>query len=350
MFATGFRRWLGGMAVAVASSCGVPTAQAESRLVDLYDFQFEDGTIMPELRIAYETQGTLSPAHDNAIVLLHETLADRHAFDAWIGPSKLYDTNKYYVISVDALGGGESTSPGDGKGQDFPRYTIRDMMAADNELITRVLGLTRLRAVVGRSMGAFVGLEWAIHHPDLARSLVLMAPSARSDANYQVVVDLMTATVALDPDWDGGHYERNPVEGLRHAGMIYYPWSVSAAHLNQVGSTAIARESEEEAKRFAAWDANALILRYAACRGHDVAAPFDGNMTVALAYAAMPVLLIDSAGDRLIDPTNIQRLRATLPHASSAEIPGDLGHRAIDAPPGTPEGDFIDRTIHGFLK
>jgi homoserine O-acetyltransferase/O-succinyltransferase len=349
-FATGLRRWLGGVALSTAATCSALPAHAESQLVNLYDFQFEDGTIMPELRIAYEAQGTLSAARDNAIVLLHEAVADHHAFDTWIGPGKLYDTNKYYVVAVDALGGGESASPGDGKGQDFPRYTIRDMMAADQELVTRILGLTRLRAIVGRSMGAFVGLEWAIHHPDMAKSLVLLAPSARSDANFQVIVDLMTGAIALDPDWDGGHYERNPVEGLRHAGMIYYPWSVSAAHLDRIGPTALARESAEVAKGFAAWDANALVLRLAACRGHDVAAPFDEQMPAALTPAAMPILLLDNAGDRLVDAAATRRLRAGLPHASYVEIPGDLGHRAVSAPPGTAEGDFIDRTVRAFIK
>src|SRR5262249_47025557 len=68
-------------------------ARADSQIVSLFDFQFEDGTVMPELRIAYDAQGTLSPARDNAIVLLHDALGDRHEFDALIGPGLLFDTN-----------------------------------------------------------------------------------------------------------------------------------------------------------------------------------------------------------------------------------------------------------------
>jgi homoserine O-acetyltransferase len=346
----GLRRRLGGLALFVATLCAAAASRAETQIYNLYDFQFEDGTTMPELRIAYETQGTLSPARDNAIVLLHDALADHHAFADWVGPGRLFDTNKYFVITADAIGGGESSSPSDEKGQEFPHYTIRDVMAAEYALVSRGLGVTRLRAIVGRSMGAFVGLEWAIHHPDMPRAVVLLAPSPYSDANFKLLVDLTMSAVTLDPDWDGGHYERNPVEGLRRAGMIYYPWSVSAAYLDQVPAATVARESEETAKSFAAWDANALMLRYAAMRGHDVTVPFGGSLDAALARAAMPVLLLESLSDRLIRPVGVRRLSAALPHASYAEIPGELGHRAITAAPGNPEAEFIERAIRAFLK
>ena len=160
----------------------------------------------------------------------------------------------------------------------------------------------------------------------------------------------MTSAVALDPDWNGGHYERNPVEGLRHAGMTYYPWSVSAAYLDQISSTQLARESEAAARSFAAWDANSLVLRFAACRGHDVAAPFDGDLDAALAHATMPVLLLPSASDRLIGAAEGQRLRTALSRASYVEIPGDLGHRAIAAAPGSPEARFVEQALRSFLK
>jgi homoserine O-acetyltransferase len=349
-FVTGFLRRLGGLAMLAAAAAITAPAQAETQIFSLYDFQFEDGSIMPELRIAYETQGTLSPARDNAILLLHDALTDHHAFDAWIGPGKLFDTNRYFVIAVDAIGGGESSSPGDGKGQDFPRYTIRDVMTAEYALVTRGLGLARLRAIVGRSMGASIALEWAIRHPEMAKGLVLLAPAARSDANLQVVIDLLSSTVALDPEWDGGRYERNPVEGLRHAGMIYYPWSVSAAYLDALPPASLAEESEAAAKDFADWDANALVLRLAAWRGHDVSAGFDGDFDAALARASMSVALIASASDRLVDPAAARWLRARLPHASYVEIPSDLGHRLIAAMPGSPAGDLVDRAIRSFLK
>lgn len=347
-----FATWLVAAALwfGAAGSALVSPAAIAAQLFSLADFAFEDGSVLPDMHIAYDTQGTLSPARDNAILLLPGAINDRHVFDPVIGPDKTFDTNRFFIVTADPLGGGESTSPGDGMGQDFPRYTIRDMMEAAQALVTKGLGITRLRAVVGMSMGSFVALEWGIHHPDSAGGLVLMAPSPQSDAAFRLTLDMASATIALDPEWQGGRYTHNPVEGLRHAGMQFYPWVVSTAHLDGLTPEALAQELEAAAGAFAAWDANALVLRQAAYRAHDVAAPFDGDLAKALAAVTMPVLLLANPGDRLVDIAGARALRDGVKQAVYAEIPGDLGHRSVRALPGSPAGDFIDRRIRAFLS
>src|SRR5882762_2059130 len=145
-------------------------ARAETQTFLTYDFEFEDGSVLPELRVAYETQGKLDSGRDNAILLLHGASGDRHAFDPMVGPGKAFDTNKYFVITVDAIGGGGSSSPKDGLGQDFPRYTIRDMMAAQLGLVRRGRELATLPAVGGSGMGAFASLDWGTHPPEMVLS------------------------------------------------------------------------------------------------------------------------------------------------------------------------------------
>src|SRR5262245_48412792 len=243
------------LALVLALSAAVG-ARAEVQTFLTYDFEFEDGSVLPELRVAYETQGRLDGGRDNAILLLHGTSGDRHAFDPMIGPGKTFDTKKNFVITVDAIGAGDSSSPKDGLGQDFPRYTIRDMMAAQHALVTRGLDIATLRAVGGRSMGAFVSLEWGIHHPEMVRSLILLVPSPKADANFQLTIDAMTSVIALDPEWQGGRYTHNPVEGLRLAGMLYYPWLVSTSYIDRIPAKQLAREVEESARSFGGWDAN----------------------------------------------------------------------------------------------
>jgi homoserine O-acetyltransferase len=324
-------------------------AHAETQTFLTYDFEFENGSVLPELRVAYETQGTLDAGRDNAILLVHGTSSNRHAFDPIIGPGKTFDTNKYFVITVDAIGGGGSSSPKDGLGQDFPRYTIRDMMAAQHALITRGLELATLRAVGGSAMGSFVSLEWGIHHPEMVRSLILLVPSPRTGPNFQLAIDLMTSVIALDPEWEGGRYTHNPVEGLRLAGMLNYPWVVSTAYLDRLPPSRLAKELEESARSYASWDANSLVLRYAASRIHDVSTPFGGDMSPALSQIAAPTLILPSVSDRLFGLDGARRIRDGVKHAVYAEIPTDLGHRAGRAAPETPEGDFIDHQIRTFL-
>jgi homoserine O-acetyltransferase len=324
-------------------------AHAETQTFLAYDFEFENGSVLPELRVAYETHGNLDPGRDNAILLVHGTSGDRHAFDPVIGPGRTFDTNKYFVITVDAIGGGESSSPKDGLGQDFPRYTIRDMMAAQHALVTHGLELSTLRAVGGSSMGSFVSLEWGIHHPEMVRSLILLIPSPAAEANFQLTVDLLTSVIALDPEWQGGRYTHNPIEGLRLAGMLYYPWVVSAAYLDRIPAPQLAKELERSARSYGNWDANSLVFRYAASRAHDVAAPFGGDMTTALSQVSAPALILPSASDRLLGLDGARRIRDGVKHASYAEIPSDLGHTAGHAAPETPEGQFIDQQIRAFL-
>ena len=326
-----------------------PGNLSAAQLFNLQDFQFEDGSVLPDLRIAYDTEGTLAPARDNAIVLVPGAIGDRHAFDPMIGPGKVFDTDKYFVITVDPIGGGESSSPAEGMGQDFPRYTIRDMMEAQQALVTRGLGLPRLRAVVGLSMGSFIALEWGIHHPDTVGSLVLLGPSPKSDAGFRLTVDLVNSAIAFDPEWQGGNYAHNPAEGLRHAGMLFYPWAVSSAYIDRISSHQLAEEAEGTARAFAEWDANALVLRYAAYRAHDVAVPFEGDVTAALARVTAPTLVLASASDRLIGTDGARRIRDGVKHSGYAEIASDLGHRALRAPPGTAESNFVDRQVRGFL-
>jgi homoserine acetyltransferase len=124
---------------------------------------------------------------------------------------------------------------------------------------------------------------------------------------------------------------------------------VSNAYLDRVPPSRLARELEESARSYGSWDANSLVLRYAASRAHDVAAPFAGDMTAALSQVEAPALILPSASDRLLGVDGARRIRDGVKHATYAEIPTDLGHRAGRAAPETPEGDFIDQQIRAFL-
>src|SRR5260370_8045547 len=130
-------------------------------------------------------------------------------------------------------------------------------------------------------MGSFVSLEWGIHHPEMVRSLILLLAGPKAEANFQLTVDLMTSVIALDPEWQGGRYTHNPVEGLRLAGMLYYPWVVSAPYLDRLPAKRLAKELEESARSFANLDANSLVLRSAAPRTHHASLPLRPTITTA---------------------------------------------------------------------
>jgi homoserine O-acetyltransferase len=101
------------------------------------EFQFEKGGRLKDLRVGYSTWGTLSPSRDNAILLLPATNAFKNWAAYHIGPDKTFDSERYFIIGVDPIGSGTSSKPADGLGVDFPEYTIRDMIRAQHELVTR---------------------------------------------------------------------------------------------------------------------------------------------------------------------------------------------------------------------
>jgi homoserine O-acetyltransferase len=344
-------KWLGWMLAATLMVAPV-AAQAQTEAVyDAGRFTFENGGEIAAMKVGYVTWGTLDANKSNAILLVPGTSGGRHAYDSHIGPGKTFDTDKYFVIGADPIGGGTSSSPKDGLGPNFPSYTIRDMVRAQHEMVTKGLGITRLRAVGGGSMGSFQTVEWGIHFPDAMAGLIMIVPAARSDHHFAAIVDAFEAMITLDPKYQGGRYSENPVEGIRRAALIYFPWTASDEYLINLS------EAEYEAGKKAAgdawvkvWDANSMLSRYRASRNFDASVPFGGDMMKALGQIKAPALMLPSMTDRTIPGYLTRELyRGIRSQVTYAEIPSIRGHSAGGAPAGTPEYAYVSEKIRGFL-
>lgn len=329
------------------------SAVAQEAVHVIPEFTFESGAKLQNMRVGYVTHGRLSPAKDNAILITHGTSGNRNSYNIFIGPGKAFDADRYFVIAVDAIGGGNSSSPKDGLGAGFPRYTIRDMVRAQHDLVTRGLGLTGLLAVGGPSMGSFQAVEWGIHYPMLMKGLLLIVPAGSSDQLFASIVDAMVATMQLDPNWSDGRYTQNPAEGLRRAGMIFFPWLWSDEWLGQL------KTDEEYQKALVAfgngwaanWDATNWMYRYLASRGHNVAKPFGGDMGQALARVQARALVMPSVSDRLIPPSYARILYRGVKNATYVEIPSIAGHLGCcPSSDKSAEYAFITARVKEFLE
>jgi len=337
--------------VAVLAWLVAAPAAAQDAVHVIPEFTFESGQKLSNMRVGYTAHGTLNDARSNAIIVTHGTGAGRAAMNIYIGPGKAFDTTKYLVIAVDAIGGGLSSSPKDGLGPDFPRYTIRDMVRAQHDLATRGLGLPGLVAVGGPSMGSFQALEWGIHYPDFVKGLLLIVPAVKSDANVRMIVDGMVAAVSMDPSWNGGRYTQNPTTGLRAAGTIFTPWLTGQEQLS-----AIKTQDEYErrvavfANGFVSWDAVSWMWRYLATREHDIGKPFGGNVETALGRIRARALVMPSASDRLLVPAYAREIHRSIKDAVYAEIPTINGHVGYGPPSeATSEYVFVTSQIAAFL-
>ena len=344
--------WRLGLRLVVAAVLLLPLgarAQTEASF-DTGRYAFEKGGEVPSMKVGYVTWGNLNEAKDNAILLVPGTSGSRHSYDAYIGPGKAYDTDKYFVIGADPIGGGNSSQPKDGLGTAFPEYTIRDMVRVQHAFVTRGLGLTRLLAVGGSSMGSFQGVEWGINYPDFMRGLILIVPAARSDNHFGTIFDAFLATISLDPAYQGGAYTTNPVEGIRRAALIYFPWTTSDEYLATLSPAALAQAQKAAQDAWSsAWDANSMISRYNASRNHDASKPFAGDMMKALGQVKAKALLLPSMTDRTVPAYLTRELYKGIPNATYMEIPTIRGHNGGGLPAGTPEHAFITERVRAFL-
>ncbi len=195
----------------------------------------ESGEKLGPITLAYETYGELNAEKSNALLMLHALSGDAHAAgtNGWwenlIGPGKGLDTNNYFVICSNVIGGCQgstgpsSTNPKTGKpyGTDFPLITIGDMVKAQARLIQH-LGIEKLLSVIGGSMGGMQVLEWMVAYPERIRSAIPIATTMKHTPQQIAFNEVGRQAIMADPDWKAGHYYGStfPAKGLAIARMI----------------------------------------------------------------------------------------------------------------------------------
>lgn len=312
-------------------------------------FTFESGARLAPMKVAFATQGQLDAGRGNAVLVQHGASGTGGFNAAYVGPGKAYDTDRYFVITVDSIGGGASSRPSDGLGPDFPEYTVGDMVRAQHDLLTTGLGLTHLLAVGGPSMGAMQSLEWGVRHPGFMDGLLLIVPASRSDRHVRAIFDVLSAAIRLDPKFRDGRYAVPPREGIVLAGMIYLPWIYSSDHLNGIDDesawgAALRAFGEAWAD---SWDANDLISRYRAAGRFDPSLPFDGDMARALARVTARTLVMPADRDRTLPPYLAQEIHRGIADSIYVEIPSPLGHLACCS---ADEASFEYRFVAGHIR
>jgi homoserine O-acetyltransferase/O-succinyltransferase len=349
------------------------------------------GVHLPSLMVAYRTCGILNAARSNAVLVCHaltgdQYVADRHPVtgkDGWwdtvVGPGRPLDTDRYFVICANVLGGcmgstGPRSLREDGKapwGTDFPPVTIHDMVRAQKMLIDH-LGISRLFAVMGGSMGGMQVLQWAASYPDAVFAALPIACAAYHSAQNIAFHEVGRQAIFADPDWQGGRYwttGRVPARGLAVARMCAHITYLSEqaltrkfgrrlqnapkdpheaihlfgemfeveSYLRHQGSTFVQR-----------FDANSYLTITRAMDYFDLAADYQGDVANAFRGTKTRFLLVSFTSDWLFPTAESRAIARALNRAganvSFVEIPSDKGHDAflLDEP------DF-HRTLAGFL-
>ena len=346
-------------------------------------FICEHGQELPGFTLRYETYGRLNPAGDNAVLICHALSGDHHCagihslndrkagwWNNLIGPGKAVDTNRYFVLCTNVLGGCQgstgpmSTDPRTGRpyGTTFPLVTIRDMVRAQKRLLDS-LGLRSLHAVIGGSMGGMQVLQWGIEYPGFVRKLLAMATTARESAQAIAFNEVGRQAILQDPEWAGGAYPRGggPRVGLAIARMMAHITYLSDASMDRkfgrrlgaaraaaaAAATAALAGADVPAKAFDVqfevesylryqgqsfinrFDANSYLYITRALDQFDLAAAHD-SLDTAFAPVQSQTLVVGFTSDWLFPPEQNRAIATALlragKQASYAELSTDLGH------------------------
>jgi homoserine acetyltransferase len=262
------------------------------------DFRLQSGETLSNLVIGYRTAGRLDALKTNAVLVTPWFQGTSRELAWQVGPDKLVDTSAHFVIMVDALGNGVSSSPSTSTtqpGASFPRFTIADIVETERRLVTETLQLTRLRAVVGISMGGMQVFEWAVTHPEMIDKAVAIVGSPQSQPD-----DLQR--------WN---------EGIQHVQAS--PWTRARMRLSAgdlLGAAAELRLNPHDYMR----QADAI-------KAHDIPRRFGGSMERTATAIRTRMLVVSTRDDRAVNPEPAFEL-ARLAGARVLELDGRCGHQA----------------------
>jgi len=335
------------------------------------ELKLQSGANLCPVTLAYETYGTLNQDRSNAILICHALSGDAHVagqhsasdrkpgwWDEAVGPGKAFDTDRYFVICSNVIGGcsgstgPSSINPETGRpyGLSFPVVTVADMVEAQRWLVD-ALGIPALLCTTGGSMGGMQALQWAVSYPDRVRSAIILASTGRVSAQSIALNEVPRQAIYADPNWnEGDYYEKEPPNaGLAVARMIGHITYLSETSMREKFGRRL-QERERYGYDFATEFEVESYLKY---HGNRFTARFDANsflyITKAIDYFDMSlgrgdlaeaftdvrakILVLSYSSDWLFPPEQSEELvRALLRNgvdASYVEIKSDYGHDAF---------------------
>jgi homoserine O-acetyltransferase/O-succinyltransferase len=342
----------------------------------------KSGATIPSYALMVETYGTLNTAKSNAVLVCHALNASHHVagtydgkdegwWDNMVGPGKPLDTNRFFVVGVNNLGGcfgstgPKSLNPATGKpwGADFPVVTVEDWVNAQARVADR-LGIACFAAVMGGSLGAMQALQWAIAYPNRLKHALVIASTPKLSAQNIAFNEVARQAIITDPDFHGGDYYGHntvPKRGLRVARMIGHITYLS----DDVMAERFGRSLRDGAIKFGYgidfeiesylnyqgdkfseyFDANTYLLITRALDYFDPAAETAGDLTRALAGATAKFLVVSFTTDWRFSPARSREIvKALLDNGR------DVSYAEIDAPHGHDEFLLTDARYHALVR
>jgi pimeloyl-ACP methyl ester carboxylesterase len=234
---------LGGIAGRKSRLSPITPAQAETekptdyRVFDLESVPLQSGTVFRNVKLAYKTYGQLAPDKSNVIVCPSAYGSTHKDVDSLTSPGKVLDPSRYFIIAVNMLGNGLSSSPSNAvspfDGNRYPRITLTDNVRMQQRLVAEVFGIQKIALVYGWSMGGQQAYHWGALFPDMVERICVVCGSARTSVNNLVFLAGVQAALTADPLWQDGWFAAPPLRGLKAFARVYAGWVLSPAFYRQ---------------------------------------------------------------------------------------------------------------------
>ena len=304
----------------------------------------ESGEKVQECRIGYRTWGVRNADSSNVILVPLWFTGNTSKLESSVGPGKVLDSSRYFIVGIDPLANGVSSSPSNSRVQPrmtFPAITIRDMVETEYTLATKALGLKHVHAVLGTSMGGMQTFEWMVAHPDFMDDAVPIVGSPRLTAYDLLLWHAEEDAIRSSPAWQMGNYKENPsipMVQILHSMNITTPHHYAATTSREMFPAIYAGYGNWNADGF---DANDRIYQLEAMIHQDVA--HGGNLDAAAARVRAKVLAVVSEQDHMVNPGPAQEFAPKI-HAKVLVLHSDCGHLAPNC-----EAQTVSTAVNAFL-
>ncbi len=308
-------------------------------IFDLGDVPLQHGGVLRKAFLAYETYGALSPRRDNLVLIPTFFTGTHIRNEAYFGAGRAIDPARHFIVSVNMLGNGYSSSPSNAepsqRGHEFPNVSIHDNVACQHRLLTERFGIERVALVAGWSMGAIQAFQWGAQFPDVPRGILAMCGTARCSPHCHTFIGGPKAALQADAAWNGGNYTTPPEKGLRAFGRVYVAWAYSPAFFRdalyrQMGFATLedfVRDWEED---HVAWDANNLLAKVWSWQHADISDNdvYRRDLAKALGAIKARAIVMPSRHDAYFPPEDNAAEVALMPNAELRIFESPWGHCA----------------------
>ena len=318
----------------------------EQQFANIGDLKLQNGGVIRQCRVGYRTFGKLNSDKSNVVVVPTWAGGTTEQLVSSFGPGRLVDSSRYFVVAIDALSNGVSSSPSNSRLQPrmrFPKFTLRDTIESQHQLLTKVLHIDRVKAIVGISMGGMQVFQWLVAYPEFMEKAVPIVGSPRLAPYDLVHWQAQIEALMRDRDWKGGNYAVNPSREVDFAFGEILLTSPDDYNRRKTREQALAdlAKARRDTKRF---DANDKIRQTQAMMDLDVSREFGGSLERAAKAVKAKLFVVVARFDHVVTPGPATEF-ASFAGAKLLNLESDCGHLATSC-----ESKRLDDAIADFLR